>query len=165
MQLSAARMGPVWLRERGRYTLAVMKSGFMAPWSHLTLRLGAAWQKRRSRMFPHSRNRNTWVGAALMSLLASTLTAQDKILVLGGEGRHCGEDPHCINRLHPAIPMAAQAKPGQTLLLKARNASDFDLDPATTYDDPRIEIEIPIVLRIDVELTGGLMNSSCPRHR
>ena len=27
--------------------------------------------------------------------------------------------------------------PGQTILFKARNASDFDLDPESTYDDPR----------------------------
>ena len=63
--------------------------------------------------------------------------AQDDILVVGGEGRHCGEDPQCMNRLHPAIPMAARARPGQTIVFRARNASDFDLDPASTYEDPR----------------------------
>ncbi len=64
-------------------------------------------------------------------------SGQDDIVVLGGEGQHCGEDPDCINRLHPAIPMAARARPGQTIVFKARNASDFQLDPASTYDDPR----------------------------
>ncbi len=79
-------------------------------------------------------------GAALLACLylsAGSAAAQDEILVLGGAGRHCGEDPHCINRLHPAIPMAARAEPGQTIVFRARNASDFDLDPASTYDDPR----------------------------
>ena len=57
--------------------------------------------------------------------------------MVGGEGRHCGEDPQCFNRLHPAIPMAARARPGQTIVFRVRNASDFDLDPASTYDDPR----------------------------
>jgi hypothetical protein len=32
-----------------------------------------------------------------------------KILVIGGEGANCEQDPHCINRLHPAIPMTARA--------------------------------------------------------
>ena len=79
-------------------------------------------------------------GAALLACLylsAAAAAAQDEILVLGGTGRHCGEDPHCVNRLHPAIPMAARAEPGQTIVFRARNASDFDLDPASTYDDPR----------------------------
>ena len=62
---------------------------------------------------------------------------EQPILELGGQGRHCGEDPHCVNRLHPAIPMAATADEGQTIVLHARNASDFDLDPNSTYDDPR----------------------------
>ena len=76
--------------------------------------------------------------AGLLALSASgPIVAQDDIVVVGGQGRHCGEDPQCINRLHPAIPMAARARPGQTILFKARNASDFDLDPASTFDDPR----------------------------
>ena len=78
-----------------------------------------------------------WFATLALLLTAATTQAQDEIVILGGEGRHCGEDPDCINRLHPAIPMAARAEPGQTILFKARNASDFDLDPASTYDDPR----------------------------
>ena len=73
-----------------------------------------------------------------MSLLIVPLTvAQDDILVLGGDGRHCGEDPDCINRLHPDIPMVARAVPGQSILFRVRNASDFELDPASAYEDPR----------------------------
>ena len=77
------------------------------------------------------------LAAALLLLTVSAPWAQDEIVVLGGEGRHCGEDPDCLNRLHPAIPMVARARPGQTIVFKARNASDFALDPASTYDDPR----------------------------
>ena len=62
-----------------------------------------------------------------------------EIVVVGGEGRNCGEDPGCINRLHPAIPMAARAAPGQTILLKTRNALDTNLDPASTADEPWAE--------------------------
>ena len=76
--------------------------------------------------------------AVLSSLLSSSMAlGQDDILVLGGQGRHCDEDPHCINRLHPAIPMAGRANPGQTIVLKVRNALDAILDPADTTEDPR----------------------------
>jgi formamidase len=70
-------------------------------------------------------------------VVACTPAAAGPVLELGTEGRHCGEDPHCVNRLHPAIPMAAAADQGQTIVLHTRNASDFDIDPNSTYDDPR----------------------------
>ncbi len=73
---------------------------------------------------------------ALFSLSCSP-GMDDSILELGTDGRHCGEDPHCVNRLHHAIPMVASADQGQTIVLHTRNASDFDLDPNSTYDDPR----------------------------
>ncbi len=81
--------------------------------------------------------RTTLFATACLALGFGTAIGQPEVLVIGGEGRHCGEDPHCINRLHPDIPMAARAEPGQTILFRARNASDFALDPADTYDDPR----------------------------
>ena len=77
------------------------------------------------------------LAGVVLLLTVGPAPAQPEIVVLGGEGRHCGEDPDCMNRLHPAIPMAAIAQPGQTIIFKARNASDFDLDPASDYDDPR----------------------------
>ena len=70
-------------------------------------------------------------------LVALACQAQPDVLVLGGEGRHCGEDPHCFNRLHPEIPMVASAAPGQTIVLRTRNAGDSVLDPASSYVDPR----------------------------
>ena len=73
----------------------------------------------------------------LLVALAQVALGQNDLVVVGGSGRHCGEDPGCINRLHPDIPMAAHAAPGQRLLFKARNASDFALDPDSTYEDPR----------------------------
>ncbi|HXV65340.1 MAG TPA: acetamidase/formamidase family protein [Vicinamibacteria bacterium] len=62
-----------------------------------------------------------------------------EIVVVGGEGNHCREDPGCFNRLHPDIPIAARARPGQTILLKMRNALDVNLDPAVTADEPWME--------------------------
>ena len=75
--------------------------------------------------------------AAATLVIPGHAAAQDEVLVLGGTGWHCGEDPECFNRLHPAIPMAARARPGQTILLKTRNSADLQLDPESTYVDPR----------------------------
>ena len=59
-----------------------------------------------------------------------------EIVELGDRSANCQEDAACINRLHPAIPMAARAQPGATIVLHTRNASDFDLDPEAP-PDPR----------------------------
>jgi formamidase len=56
--------------------------------------------------------------------LAAPLVA-DETVVIGGEGDSCLTDPGCINRLHPAIPPAARARPGQMMLFRTRDASDF----------------------------------------
>ncbi|MEE4108568.1 MAG: acetamidase/formamidase family protein, partial [Halieaceae bacterium] len=60
----------------------------------------------------------------LMLPLAAPLVA-DETVVIGGEGDSCLTDPGCINRLHPAIPPAARARPGQMMLFRTRDASDF----------------------------------------
>lgn len=75
------------------------------------------------------------LGAALLSLVPAGAVAGETV-ELGGEGANCNEDPDCINRLHPAIPMAARARPGDTVVLHTRNAFDVDLDPAAP-PDPR----------------------------
>lgn len=61
----------------------------------------------------------------------------ENVVVVGGNGANCLEDSQCINRLHPAIEMAAYADPGQTIIFHTRNASDFTLDPSDTRPDPR----------------------------
>ncbi len=50
-------------------------------------------------------------------------------VVIGGSGATCADDPACINRLHPDIPMAASADPGERIVLIGRDASDIHLDP------------------------------------
>ena len=64
--------------------------------------------------------------ACVISILLSggALAAENNIVVVGGEGVDCVEDPGCVNRLHPDIPMAARARPGQTILFRARDARD-----------------------------------------
>lgn len=73
----------------------------------------------------------------LCSLAPSVLTAQD-IVELGDRALNCEEDAACINRIHPAIPMAARAAPGTTIVFHTRNASDTELDPAAK-PDPRAD--------------------------
>jgi len=50
-------------------------------------------------------------------------------IVVGGSQASCAEDPACINRLHPDIPMAANADPGERIVMIGRDASDIHLDP------------------------------------
>ncbi|MEX2125685.1 MAG: acetamidase/formamidase family protein [Woeseia sp.] len=69
--------------------------------------------------------------------VAGTVRADTGVLIVGGDGHHCGEDSACINRLHPDIPLAASVAPGQTIVFKTRNASDFALDPDSSYVDAR----------------------------
>ena len=68
---------------------------------------------------------------------AVALAEVEAPLVLGGTGDHCGDDPHCINRLHPGIPMVARAEPGRTIVMHTRNAGDIKIDPDSDWQDPR----------------------------
>lgn len=72
-------------------------------------------------------------------LILATALAQDDVLIIGREGGRCAEDTACFNRIHPDIPMAAQAAPDQTIIFRTRNAGDYDANPASTYEDPRGE--------------------------
>lgn len=57
-------------------------------------------------------------------LATSVFSAENEIIIIGGTGENCIEDPGCINRLHPDIPINYRAKPGQTILFRARDAND-----------------------------------------
>ena len=72
------------------------------------------------------------------ALVASAFSAVDEIIIVGGTGENCIEDPGCINRLHPDIPMTHRANPGQTILFRTRDANDVlgtiavqDMEPET----------------------------------
>lgn len=55
----------------------------------------------------------------------SVYSADSNLVVVGGEGATCLADAGCINRLHPDIPMAAGARPGDTILFHTRDAGDM----------------------------------------
>ena len=58
-------------------------------------------------------------------LVGSVYAADNDVIVVGGDGDNCIEDPGCVNRLHPDIPMAARARPGQTILFRTRDSGDW----------------------------------------
>ncbi|MEM1299426.1 MAG: acetamidase/formamidase family protein [Pseudomonadota bacterium] len=77
--------------------------------------------------------RSLFIATALVASTALTAFAdttdqkwQTKV-VLDKQGDHCADDPNCFNRYHPAIPAAARANPGDTIVLHSRDALDSDL--------------------------------------
>ena len=73
--------------------------------------------------------RDVRITALLAGLLAS-LTAYADVRV-GDLSVDCLEDPACMNRLHPEIPMVAEARPGERIVFDTRDAFDLTLDPDT----------------------------------
>lgn len=63
----------------------------------------------------------------LFALAASSPLAAET--VVGDLDVPCAEDRACINRLHPAIPMVAEADPGDRIVFHTRDAFDLTLDP------------------------------------
>jgi formamidase len=66
---------------------------------------------------------------ALVFTMIFLASSADADVEIGGSGLTCAEDPACINRLHPGIPMAATAEPGERITLRGRDAGDIHLDP------------------------------------
>ena len=64
----------------------------------------------------------------LLSTLIMFANAAAEITV-GDRSVGCAEDPACINRLHPEIPMVAVADPGERIVFNGRDAFDLTLDP------------------------------------
>ncbi len=65
----------------------------------------------------------------LIPVLLLVPIAANADIVIGGDGSRCSEDSACINRIHPDIPMAASAKPGERITMQGRDAGDMHLDP------------------------------------
>ena len=65
------------------------------------------------------RERTPLIALVLLAFAASwpAAAAAQEIVELGDRSLNCLEDRACINRIHPAIPMAARARPGETIVL------------------------------------------------
>ena len=79
-------------------------------------------------------------------------------ITVGGSGEMCSEDPACINRLHPDIPMAARASPGERILMIGRDAGDLHIDPdafASGDSSPRLSFGVVHPLTGPVYIEGA----------
>lgn len=86
--------------------------------------------------------------------LMPTISSAD--ITVGGHQLRCSEDPACINRIHPEIPMAARAKPGERITMIGRDARDLNLDPdefsvAESSPDEGFGIVHPLVGPVYIE--------------
>ena len=70
----------------------------------------------------------TALSTSLLLTLVLFGTAAAEITV-GDRSVSCAEDPACINRLHPGVPMVAKADPGERIVFLGRDAFDLTLDP------------------------------------
>ena len=81
----------------------------------------------------------------LCLILCLPVTSVMADVTVGGDGEMCSEDSACINRLHPDIPMAARAKPGERILMIGRDAGDLNIDPdkfASGDSSPRLSFGV-----------------------
>ena len=75
-----------------------------------------------------------------------------------GGGETCSADPACINRLHPEIPMAARAEPGERILFIGRDAGDLNIDPdefSSGDSSPRLSFGVVHPLTGPVYIEGA----------
>ncbi|WP_405229723.1 acetamidase/formamidase family protein [Lentisalinibacter sediminis] len=70
----------------------------------------------------------TCLAIVLLSSLAAVADAAAEVVV-GDRSVACADDPACMNRLHPDIPMVASAEPGERIVFNGRDAFDLTLDP------------------------------------
>ena len=78
-------------------------------------------------------------------------------IALGDLSISCAEDPACINRLHPDIPMVAEADPGERIVFFGRDAFDLTLDPdefSSANNIPREGVGIVHALTGPVYISG-----------
>jgi len=94
-------------------------------------------------------------GAASVIALPEQASAQT---VLGDTSVSCAEDPACMNRLHPEVPMIAEADQDEPIVFVARDAFDLTLDPDVTSvakQRPRVGVGIAHALTGPVHIRGA----------
>jgi formamidase len=95
------------------------------------------------------------MGVFLMLLALPSSAA----VIVGGSGSRCSEDPACINRLHPDIPMVAHVAAGEPVVFIGRDASDLHLDPdeySSAAESPREGLGIVHPLTGPVYIEGAV---------
>lgn len=95
------------------------------------------------------------LGILLILLGSAGVSAE---ISVGDRSVGCADDPACINRLHPDIPMVARAEPGERIVFNGRDAFDLTLDPdefASAESKPRAGIGIVHALTGPVFIEGA----------
>ena len=72
-----------------------------------------------------------------VNMAAPVFSAENELIIVGGTGENCIEDPGCINRLHPDIPMIYRAYPGQSILFRTRDTIDVLGTVETQTSEPK----------------------------
>ena len=96
--------------------------------------------------------------AIALTLNAAVVTEVTAEVVVGDRSVSCADDPACINRLHPDIPMVANADPGEPIVFHGRDAFDLTLDPnefSSAGGIPREGIGIVHALTGPVAINGA----------
>ncbi|WP_405233090.1 acetamidase/formamidase family protein [Lentisalinibacter salinarum] len=97
------------------------------------------------------------LSVGLLSSLAAVTNVAAEIDV-GDRSVGCAEDPACMNRLHPDIPMVASAEPGERIVFNSRDAFDLTLDPdefSSAGGTPREGVGIVHALTGPVSIKGA----------
>lgn len=101
--------------------------------------------------------------AVILGLAACHTIPQSKSesvadVMVGDLSVSCAEDPACVNRIHPDIPMIAEADPGERILFLSRDAFDLTLDPAELSSakmNPRESVGVVHALTGPVHIKGA----------
>ena len=80
-----------------------------------------------------------WSAPVLLAAAAANADTTDVThetpVVVEKSGSHCGDDPNCFNRYHPAIEPVARASAGQVVVIETRDAFDSNLNLQSTAED------------------------------
>ncbi len=78
--------------------------------------------------------------------------------MVGDLNLSCAEDPACVNRIHPDIPMIAEAELGERIVFFGRDAFDLTLDPkefSSAKVNPRVGVGVVHALTGPVHINGA----------
>ncbi len=82
----------------------------------------------------------------------------DAETIVGDLSASCADDPACVNRIHPDIPMVANADIGDRILFLSRDAFDLTLDPtkfSSAKANPRKRVGVVHALTGPVHINGA----------
>ena len=98
-----------------------------------------------------------FVGLAACSAKSKNQT-YDAETIVGDLSVSCAADPACVNRIHPDIPMIANADVGERIVFLSRDAFDLTLDPeeiSSAKVNPRTDLGVVHALTGPVHINGA----------